>query len=989
LGSLPKSLHDIYNDVYEKNMSIHRETDPEYEVQAKTIFHLLLSSRQTWRLSDMANLIDPSEDWADPETEKITGLTFDLVTHDKELNIIRFAHLSVREYLERNHPDFCDSLRAHECIAISCIEYLEKTENFIYSPVEYPGDWWIYHSLQALRSDRLRRCFFGFLVENIAAIRSWTFKWMQEKNRRFHLWLPGEDFCYVDGRIDRLACEPPSTILKASLLGLVDVVNALLRADASCVTRRSFSGDSPLSLACEMGHAEVASILIQNTVRDDTGVFEDAALCVAIKNGHGQIIRQFLSSGYNLQKRAESHGGEHLVWLAVNSGRKDVVAQLLEAGASVYGEGGIDFADTALYTASAHCADLVDLLLQYGADPRTQDGRDGYAIYMAARFNNLLAARLLVEYGADVNANNSGDRPYTARYKRYEGKWPLPVSCEGTSNFCNYPRAMPLSSAVDKDHVEMVAFLLGCGADPVPRFPEDRDIFRKAMERKSVTGTQLLALVVPIISLAGEEETLARINLHELNPDSKAVSCALYVAAEQSHIRLLTMLIEYALARDFGRGVFVSALLQCARHSRTAIFWTLWAAACYQDGCPVLEEDWRRDQHVEYGTRSDLNGYSNCDPFLLSLSNAASTSKSVEILDILSKAQLHSTVYHLNQFSEGCKRTSRQEWLTKTLVEVAGKGRLDELRLLLDAGADPNAFIRYKEEIPLIAAIYGQHEEAVEILLEHGADPSLQIRKVRGYYTTLPLLAASGQPNAVKILGNLLKHGATVNGRPKEGFGPSKYRQRYEIYDESIANDDNLSNDTFASDDDRERNEIDAFSPDNDSRVDVCQEDDTQHSDSQHGDSLDDDSQDNDSQDYNSETSDTRRDRPGDKSVLAQAIARALRPDPNPSRRQSSVSGNSSDSAAGTSRTRIVELLLQNNKDGHIIPRALVPAMYDIVQRDTLEFGTLQFLLAHGVDVNWPSGQYASPLSALIELAEGPADLKVIETLLQRGAKAE
>lgn len=64
-------------------MSIHRETDPKYKEQAMAIFHLLLSSSQAWRMTDMANLIDLSEDWADPETEKITGLTFDLVAHDK------------------------------------------------------------------------------------------------------------------------------------------------------------------------------------------------------------------------------------------------------------------------------------------------------------------------------------------------------------------------------------------------------------------------------------------------------------------------------------------------------------------------------------------------------------------------------------------------------------------------------------------------------------------------------------------------------------------------------------------------------------------------------------------------------------------------------------------------------------------------------------------------------------------------------------------
>jgi len=112
---------------------------------------------------------------------------------------------------------------------------------------------------------------FKFLVENTAAFQSWAFRSMQEKDRQFH----------IDEGIDRLACEPPSTILMASFLGLVDVVNALLRAKLRYPWK--LSGHSPLFLACERGHAEVASILIQNIVRDDSGVFEDNSLCVAIK----------------------------------------------------------------------------------------------------------------------------------------------------------------------------------------------------------------------------------------------------------------------------------------------------------------------------------------------------------------------------------------------------------------------------------------------------------------------------------------------------------------------------------------------------------------------------------------------------------------------------------------------------------------------------------------------------------------------------------
>ena len=481
-------------------MSMHRETDPKYEEQAMAIFHLLLSSSKTWRVTDMANFIDPSEDWADPMTEKIIGLTFDFVTHDKQLNVLRFAHLSVREYLEKNHCEFSDKSRAHENIAILCIEYLERTRTFIYSPVEYPAKWWVYHCLQAQHSARLREYLSNFLVKNTAAFHSWTFKAAQEKHSDlFRFWLPdGPDASVAvhmsEGCIDRFISESPSTIFMASWLGLVDVVNALVRADASCLDCRSISGVSPLFLACERGHTEVASILLGRAARDESCVFEDAAICVAIKNGHGRIVHQFLTSGYDPRKRAEIHGGEHLLWLAVDNDQEDIVAQLLEAGASPHGEGGNDCADTALYTASIRRADIVALLLQYGADPRTQDGEKGYAILMAATYNNLTAAKLLVEHGADVNANDFGDRPYIARVERYKDKWPKPVSCDGI--VMQFPRtgSTPLFSAAARGHETMVSFLLQCGADPVPRFPMDREIFREVTERRDSIGRRLLAL---------------------------------------------------------------------------------------------------------------------------------------------------------------------------------------------------------------------------------------------------------------------------------------------------------------------------------------------------------------------------------------------------------------------------------------------------------------------------------------------------------------
>ena len=126
------------------------------------------------------------------------------------------------------------------------------------------------------------------------------------------------------------------------------------------------------------------------------------------------------------------------------------------------------------------------------------------------------------------------------------------------------------------------------------------------------------------------------------------------------------------------------------------------------------------------------------------------------------------------------------------------------MRLLLDASTDLNIFLEYREETPLNTIIHGYYEGAVEILLENGSNPNLQVRKSYRYCTVLPLLATSNQPNAIKIVKLLLRYSATIKYRIKERFGPFSYRSWYKISNDSTANNYALSDNTFALDNERE-----------------------------------------------------------------------------------------------------------------------------------------------------------------------------------------
>ena len=492
------------------------------------------------------------------------------------------------------------------------------------------------------------------------------------------------------------------------------------------------------------------------------------------------------------------------------------------------------------------------------------------------------------------------------------------------------------------------------------------------------------------------------------------MSSTLYTAAGNGYRELLVTVANYALARQFGRGVFVSGLLQCARLSQTASFRILWNAACYQNESPVPEEEWCRDQHVGYDTPCSLHLYNPYYPFLLGLSDLASKSHSKEILAIVSKARSQSMVHQIIHFQKEGKSAPRQKWITKTLVQAAKMGQLtkDEFQLLFDAGADLNACSDADEETPLVAAINGSHTEIVRMLLENGADPNLQTRKRMGYYTELPILAASRQPRSFEMLCLLLKHGASVNRRLKQGFGRSMHRPQYQTFDSCSTRDESSKDEGFGSEDERGRDVTSIPSKEEDSTYDDSQFD-SQDANSQYHCSEDNEQRDDTSPDG----SDMSSEHLENQFVLTEALSCALShrlapwvqnpgvlpyspstfgpcqtmgyPHSKRSGRSSSAGSNSSDSPAQTSPTKVAELLLEHNADPSIIAQALVPALYHIVTSETLEIETLRFLLAHCVDLNYPLGHYASPLCALVEASEGPVDIKFIETLLRHGAKAD
>lgn len=84
----------------------------------------------------------------------------------------------------------------------------------------------------------------------------------------------------------------------------------------------------------------------------------------------------------------------------------------------------------------------------------------------------------------------------------------------------------------------------------------------------------------------------------------------------------------------------------------------------------------------------------------------------------------------------------------QSLVEAAGGSRVDLVKELLEAGADPNA-PSSSGWTPLMAAVAGGRKEAAVALLDAGADPDAHDRLGR---TPLDVAQRAGQANLVRLL---------------------------------------------------------------------------------------------------------------------------------------------------------------------------------------------------------------------------------------------
>jgi uncharacterized protein len=262
-----------------------------------------------------------------------------------------------------------------------------------------------------------------------------------------------------------------------------EIVGALIKAGAN-VNLADENGETPLTLAAANGNAAIAKLLLAAKANVNAARWTgDTPLMIAAQSGNAELVRMLLDAGARVDVRESRMGQTALMWAAAE-GHAPIVQLLIERGADVHAKSKSGFTPL-LFAAQSGSAPSLKALIAAKADPsvKAPNGAGAFALALARGHED--AARLMLDYGVDVNATDlSGSTPLhdAVRLGKAElvrdlvkrGAKLEAVSArpQGPGSFFRIGELTPFLVAAETGNVRMMKLLAELGANPKARNSE-------------------------------------------------------------------------------------------------------------------------------------------------------------------------------------------------------------------------------------------------------------------------------------------------------------------------------------------------------------------------------------------------------------------------------------------------------------------------------------------------------------------------------------
>jgi len=188
--------------------------------------------------------------------------------------------------------------------------------------------------------------------------------------------------------------------------GHSDIIKHLIDAGAD-VTAKIPTGSTPLYLAARNGFAGCVKVILERSLH--LRKVPDSVLCAAASNGHVEVVRVLLEDGRcNIDARTDD--GSTALWIAALQGHNDVVQKLVQHGADV--NACTHDGRSALYAAAyrGH-AKVVETLLKAGADPSMKNSDASTPVHMACYEGHSSVVDVFLQAGLDLTLSSNTVSP--------------------------------------------------------------------------------------------------------------------------------------------------------------------------------------------------------------------------------------------------------------------------------------------------------------------------------------------------------------------------------------------------------------------------------------------------------------------------------------------------------------------------------------------------------------------------------------------------
>lgn len=570
---------------------------------------------------------------------------------------------------------------------------------------------------------------------------------------------------------------------EATVYGKPDILRALIEAGAD-ISLRELNGKPPLHYAARQGHSEIAELLLRNgsdpTWADDQG---RTASHEAAKANQCNILRVLAAAGDDLS--GVDKNGNSLLHAAADGGAREAFEMLVNTRADTlrwsndtgwtpvhvavvvssvemvkfvldvaaghkFQDSNFDidsarhnFGVTPLMEAArAGTRGVVELLLNYGANPHIVNDIECSALYYAVLGGHTEVVRVLIHRGADINARIQGCGSYA------------------------------VLTAVHLGHIEILEALLESGARLSDVTTNDghtvlhiaarqerlgllRRLLHKALSLDVNALSHEARTPLIIAAAAGRVDAVRMLLGHGANTSTSDNDgwTPLHWAVKSSSLRIVRMLLEHgadptaksasgetalSIARTSLDGEDLKKIEKLFHHAEdlssrqpgTIALRQLLRAA--ESGSPDLITNVLRDQKIGVNSADD-DGYTS-----LLLASENGQDDAVSLL-IGTGAEVNAK----NTAGESCI------WLASRY------GHEETVRMLIENGADLDSADELKQTA-ISAATEGGHLRVMEILLDKGAD--ISIRTIYGK-TAFGFAVEGGHGSVIHAL---LAHGNKV-----------------------------------------------------------------------------------------------------------------------------------------------------------------------------------------------------------------------------------